>query len=222
MKKCKRCNVKVYENITICPLCRTVLTDIGGEVPGRTYPAIEVNQHKYNIVKRLFVFLSIISGLATVVTNYVTYSGVVWSAISVAAIIYFWIIMTYSIKRSTNIASKILVQVLCASILTVIMDYFIGYSGWSVNHVIPEIIILANISVLILVIINRMYWQTYILNQVIIAVFGLIPGILYLCGLIEVPLPTIIATGTSFTVLLGTIIFGDKSIKSELIRRFHF
>ncbi len=222
MKKCKRCNVKVYEETKICPLCRTVLTDIDRQAPERTYPSISVDPHKYNIIKRILVFLSIISGVTTAVTNYITYNGVIWSAISIAAIIYFWILVSYSIRRNTNMASKILVQVLCVSILTVIMDYSIGYSGWSVNHVIPEIIILANISVLILVIINRMYWQTYVLNQIIIAVLGFIPGILYLFGLIKVPMPSVIASATSLTVLLGTIIFGDKSIKSELIRRFHF
>ncbi|MDF2988421.1 MAG: hypothetical protein K0R50_3931 [Eubacterium sp.] len=221
MKKCKRCNVKVDEDTKICPLCRTVLTDMGGETVTRTYPSIKVDPHRYNIIKRMLIFLSILSGVTTAVTNYITYNGVVWSAISMAAIIYFWILVSYSIKRNTNMASKILVQVLCVSILTAIMDYSIGYSGWSVNHVIPEIIILANISVLILVIINRMYWQTYVLNQIIIAVLGFIPGILYLFGLIKVPLPSIVASATSFTVLLGTMIFGDKSIKSELKRRFH-
>lgn len=221
MKICKRCNVKINETIQICPLCRTVLTDIGGETAEHAFPIIKSDPHKYNIVKRIIIFLSVLVGVITAVTNYITYNGVVWSAISIGVIIYFWIIIPYYIKRNINLASKTLAQVMCLSALTVIMDYSIGYSGWSVNHVIPEIIILANISVLILVIINRMYWQTYVLNQIIIAFIGLIPGVLYLCGLIEIPLPTIFATGTSFTVLLGTIIFGDKSIKSELIRRFH-
>lgn len=221
MKKCKRCNVKVNENTEICPLCRTVLTDIDGVNAEQAYPFIRLNPHKYNIIKRSFIFLSIVSGVTAAITNYLLYNGVMWSVISITAIIYFWVIMTHSIKRNTNIASKILVQVLCAVILTVIMDYSIGYSGWSVNHVIPEIITLANISVLILVIINRMYWHTYVMNQIIIAVLGLIPGVLYLCGLIIIPIPTTIATATSIIVLLGTIIFGDKSIKSELIRRFN-
>ena len=221
MKKCKRCNIKVNENTDSCPLCRTILTSLNESDYKPTYPEIKLNPHKYNIIKRTFIFISILSGITTAITNYLTYNGVMWSVITITAIIYFWIMMAYSIRRNTNIASKILVQVLGAAILTVIMDYSIGYSGWSVNHVIPEIITLANISVLILVIINRMYWHTYVINQIIIAIFGLIPGILYLCGLINVPLPTVIATSTSVIVLLGTIIFGDKSIKSELIRRFH-
>lgn len=222
MKICKRCKVKIHEATDICPLCRTVLTDMGGELPERTYPDIEVNPHKYDVIKRMFLFISILSGVTTAVTNYLTYNGVVWSAISIGAIIYFWIILSYSIRRNANIASKILVQVLCLSGLTVVMDNAVGYTGWSVNHVIPEIIILANISVLILVMVNRMHWYTYVLNQLVIAFFGLIPGVLYLCGLIKIPLPAILATATSFTVLVGTMIFGDKTIKSELKRRLHF
>jgi hypothetical protein len=222
MKTCKRCKVNVEEDADICPLCRTVLTDIGGEKPDKTYPAIEVNSHKYNIIKRLFLFVSIISAVASVITNYLTYNGVMWSAITISAIIYFWVIMSYSIKRNRNIASHILVQVICVSILTVVMDNSIGYSGWSVNNVIPEIMILANVAVLVLVFTNRMYWHTYVINQIVIAICGLIPGILLLCGLITVHIPTIIATATSFLVLVIMIIFGDKTIKSELKRRFHF
>ena len=180
MKTCKRCKVNVQDDSNICPLCRTVLTNIDGEVLDKTYPTIEVSAHKYNIIKRIFMFVSILSAVASVVTNYLTYNGVIWSAITIAAIIYFWVIMTYSIKRNRNIASQILVQVLCASILTVIMDNAIGYVGWSVNYVIPEIMILANVAVLILVFVNRMYWNTYVINQIVIAICGLIPGVLFL------------------------------------------
>ena len=222
MKTCKRCNVKVVDDSNICPLCRTVLTNIDNENSEKTYPTIEVSPHKYDIIKRLFMLISIVSAVVSIVTNYLTYNGVIWSAITIAAIIYFWVIMTYSIKRNRNIASQILVQVVCASIITVIMDNAIGYVGWSVNHVIPEIIILANVAVLILVFVNRMYWNTYVINQIVIAICGLIPGVLFLCGLIKVPLPTILATATSFIVLVVMMIFGDKTIKSELKRRFHF
>lgn len=222
MKTCKRCRVNVKGDTVICPLCRTVLTDISGDRLDKTYPAIEVNSHKYNLIKRLFLFVSILFAVGSVITNYLTYNGVMWSAITISAIVYFWIIMSYSIRRNRNIASHILVQVICVSILTVVMDNSIGYSGWSVNNVIPEIMILANVSVLVLVFLNRMYWQTYVINQIVIAVCGLIPGILWICGLITDPILTIIATATSFLVLVIMIIFGDKTIKSELKRRFHF
>lgn len=222
MKICKRCKVNVRDDSNMCPLCRTVLTSSDDKTLNKTYPTIDVSVHKYNIIKRIFMFVSILSAVASVVTNYVTYNGVIWSAITIAAIIYFWVILTYSIKRNRNIASQILVQVLCTSIIIVIFDNAIGYIGWSVNHVIPEIMILANVAVLILVFVNRMYWNTYVINQIVIAICGLIPGVLFLCGLIDVILPTIMATATSFIVLVVMIIFGDKTIKSELKRRFHF
>jgi hypothetical protein len=222
MKTCKRCKVNIGEDTKICPLCRTVLSSIDGTKSDKIYPTIEVNLHKYNVIKRLFMFVSILSAVVSVITNYLTYNGVMWSLVTISAIIYFWIIMSYSIKRNRNIASHILVQLICTSILIVVLDYSIGYSGWSVNNVIPEIIIVANVAVLILVFVNRMYWHTYVINQIIIAICGLIPGILFLCGLITVIMPTVIATATSFLVLAIMIIFGDKTIKSELKRRFHF
>lgn len=222
MNYCKRCKVNVSDNTNICPLCKTVLDNTNGEETQDAYPAIEVNPHKYNIIKRTLLFVSILVAAASVVTNYLTYDAVLWSAITIAAIIYIWILMIYSVKRNTNIASQILIQVLCVSILSFIMDNSLGYIGWSVNHVIPEITILANVAVLVIVIVNRMYWYTYVLNQIVIAACGLIPGVLWLTGVIQVPLPSIIAMVTSFLVLVITIIFGDKTIKGELKRRFHF
>jgi hypothetical protein len=222
MKTCKRCKVDIRESNNICPLCRTVLTGTDDSRSETAYPRIEVNPHKYDIIKRLFVFISIVSAAASVITNYLTYDGVIWSAITIAVIIYFWVIMTYSIKRNINPAAHILLHLLCVSAITVIMDNSIGYIGWSVNYVIPEIFVIANVAVLILAFVNRMYWHTYVLNQIVIAICGLIPGVLYICGVISVPLPTIIATATSFIVLIVMAIFGDKTIKSELKRRFHF
>lgn len=222
MRTCKRCNIHIKDNTNICPLCKTVLTDHEGEEVQNIYPEIAVTPHKYDIIKRSMLFLSVLVACVSIITNYLTYNGVLWSLITIAAIIYLWIIMVYSIKRNRNIASQIMVQVLCVSIFSFIMDKSIGYIGWSVNHVIPEVTIVANVSVLVIVIVNRMYWHTYVLNQIVIAVSGLIPGILWLCGVIQVPLPTIVATVTSVLVLIITIIFGDKTIKSELKRRFHF
>ncbi|WP_110463124.1 DUF6320 domain-containing protein [Ruminiclostridium sufflavum] len=222
MKTCKRCRLSIGDETDICPLCRTVLTDMGGENPDTTYPEIEVNSHKYNIIKRLFLFVSILSAVVSTITNYMTYNGVMWSAITISAIIYFWVIIFYSIKRNRNITSHILVQVICVPILAVVMDNSVGYIGWSVNNVIPEIMILANVAVLVLVFVNRMYWHTYVLNQIVIAICGLIPGILLLCGVITAWIPAVIATATSFLVLVVMIVFGDKTIKSELKRRFHF
>lgn len=222
MKTCKRCNVKVLDNTHNCPLCKTVLTDFDGISADSIYPSVDVNVRRYNVIARIFIFLSIVGGIASVITNYITYNGIMWSLFTVAAILYGWAAIIHSIKHHINIASKILVQAIFVSILALIMDYVLGYSGWAVNYVIPNLFSIANIAVLIIIIVNRMNWNIYVLYQIAIALFGFIPIVLFLFGIINKPIITVIATVISSMTLLVAIIFGDKSVKSELKRRFHF
>ena len=222
MKTCKRCNVKVVDNTNNCPLCRSVLSDFDGITAESSYPPVDVDVRKYNLVTRIFLFLSIVGGITSVITNYLTYKGIMWSVLSVAAILYCWTIIIHSIKNHINVASKILLQAIFVSVLSVIVDFVLGYSGWAVNYIIPNLFSIANIAVLIIIIVNRMDWHNYVLYQIAIAFFGFIPIVLFLFGIIDKPLITVIATVVSVLTLLFAFIFGDKSVKSELKRRFHF
>lgn len=221
MKDCKSCKVKVFSNDNICPLCKTVLTG-SGEESEKTYPTISTNKSKYNLIIRIYLFLSIIGIVVTAVVNYLRYNGFMWSIIPTAAILYFWSIINHAIKHNVNIVYKIFIQTLCISILAVVIDMVIGYTGWSVNYVVPGLTSAANVTVLILVIINRMNWNNYILYQIAIIALGFIPIILLLCGIIYALWYTVISVGISFVILCGTIIFSDKNVKGELKRRLHF
>jgi hypothetical protein len=221
MKTCRRCHVKVTDDTNLCPLCRTVLSDFDGNQPESMYPDVDWNVRRYNVITRIFLFLSIVGGIAAVVTNYYTYHGVLWSILMVAAILYSWAVIIHSVKHHVNVAAKILVQALCASALVVIVDFVLGYDGWSVNYMVPSFFSLANLAVLIIITVNRMDWHNYVMYQLGIGLFGFVPIILFLCGLIDRPLITVIATGIASLTLIGTIIFGEKTVKSELQRRFH-
>lgn len=224
MKECKKCKVIVLDNSPICPLCKKVLA--GEELEGSSkreasYPEVDFDLHKYNIIIRAFLFISLVIAIGLGIINYLTYTGVIWSIIAVASILYFWLTITYSVIHSTNLASKILVQTIGAQVLTVIIDHVIGYQGWSVDFAIPGIIIMANLAILVLMTVNRMSWQSYFVYQIAIFVFSLIPVILFWQKVIKHPTLTFIASGLSLFILVGTIIFGDKNVKNELIRRFH-
>lgn len=222
MKTCRRCNVKVLDNTNNCPLCKTVLSDFDGSTSESIYPGVDVNVRKYNLITRIFLFLSIVAGTAAVITNYATYNGILWSVPTVAAILYCWAAIIYSIKNHINVASKILLQAVFGSVLAVIIDFVIGYSGWAVNYVVPNLFSAANIAVLIIIIVNRVNWHDYVMYQMSIAFLGFIPIVLFVFGIIDKPLITIIATAISALTLLTAFIFGDKEVKSELKRRFHF
>lgn len=222
MKSCNKCNVKILDDTNNCPLCKTPLTDFDGIVSENIYPKLEIKAKEYNFIKKIFFVFSLMCAAIAAFINYITYNGVLWSIILFAAILYIWAIIIRSIKNSMNVASKILEHAFFASILIVVIDNVLGYSGWAINYVIPELIILANIAIVILIIVNRMNWHNYVLYQIVIALFGFVPIILFLLKVIQKPLLSIIAAAFSAVTLLVTILFSDKSVKSELKRRFHF
>lgn len=231
MKKCNKCGIKITDETVICPLCQNVLDDVeeenttsdvtASEIGKTMYPQIEFNMHKFNIIFRLFLFLSIILSALLITVNYLTYSGVWWALISIGAIVYMWLTVFYSIRNDKNSAMKIVIQTLFGQLLTLLIDWSIGYSGWSINYAIPCIFMVANLAVLILMLVNFTNWQSYIMFQIIFVAFGFILIIFSLVKLITHPMLTFIAFGCSIVILSGTLIFGERSAKNELQRRFH-
>lgn len=232
MKKCSHCGIKILEDSIVCPLCKNVLESNIEENQKSTnlakpmeyipmYPVIEFDVHKFTIVFRLFLFLSIVLSSVLLLVNILSYKGEWWAIIGIGAIVYMWVTVIFSIQNNTNSALKILIQTLASQSLIVIIDWSLGYSGWSVNYAIPCILMAADLAVFILMLVNFMNWQSYIMFQIIFVIFSLIPIIFYLVGIITNPMLTFIAAACSLIILAGTLIFGERTAKNELKRRFH-
>lgn len=221
MKTCNNCKVHINDDTNFCPLCHEQLDDLSDTKKKGIYPPFKINEHKYHLVSKLVIALSIIVSISAMITNYLTYNGIAWSIISIAAIIYTWILVIHSITNEANIAKKLLEYTIFTSVLVVLIDLMVGYSGWSVNYVIPEFLILSNIGILILMIVNRMSWHDYVLYQMILMFFSIILLVLYFLNVVGHPLFTLLAASFSLAIFLSTLLFGDKSVKSELKRRFY-
>lgn len=230
MKKCRNCHVAILDNTRICPLCSSVLefpqTEAGtesqemGETAGM-YPDVKDTARKLNFLVRLYTFLAIVTEGGLIAINYVTFSGLWWSAISGIAILYFYITLRYSIQKNSGYLRVILTQVFCGVILTVGIDMIVGYRGWSVDFVAPGAILLIDLAVIILMLVNVANWQSYMLLQMLTVVLSVGMLILWRAGIVKVPVVTIIAAAVSAVLFVGTIIFGDRRAKNELKRRFH-
>jgi hypothetical protein len=101
------------------------------------------------------------------------------------------------------------------------IDYLTGYKGWSINFIYPAAVILVDLSIMILMIVNRRNWQSYMMLQILTILMSLIPVILLAVGIVTFPYLALIAFGVSVFLFLGTLIMGDQRAKTELKRRFH-
>lgn len=185
------------------------------------YPQIRYDQKRLKKLAVIFYGLLFFVGAILGVINYATYSGSLWSIIAIGLMAYTALTVEYSILRHANLASKILMQTVAAQVLLVALDHSTGYNGWSVNYGIPSTILFADLSVVFLILVNRMNWQSYFMYQIAITVFSFIPLILWAAGLLTRPFLALFTVTVTVIILAVTIMLGDRSVKTELKRRFH-
>lgn len=222
MKRCKHCQVDILDDTFTCPLCKRVLSGDEEGMPDRSmYPEVDFDKKKFSGIKNGFFLLAGLLVLIMILINYLTYNGFLWSVIVMASVIYLVMTVSYSVIHHANPAAKIVVETVGGGILVVIIDYLTGKSGWSMDYVIPGLILIADLAIIVLMIVNRMNWYSYVMYQVIITVLSLIPLILFFTGYVRHPLVVFISSGISVLIVIITMTFGDKNGKNELMRRFH-
>lgn len=185
------------------------------------YPVI---QHGESIWKKLVL---VCYGVLAVVAlflglvNIATYDGLWWSGIAIPGIAYVGLTLRYSILRHANLGKSLLIETIGMQILLVMIDRVLGFEGWSVNYAVPGTILFADAAVVLLIVVNRLNWQSYFMYQIAITVFSFIPLILWAAGLVTHPAMAIITVILTVGILALTIFLGDRRFKNELIRRFH-
>lgn len=227
MKKCRNCKVTIIDPVLVCPLCHSVLENNIDEakqkqkmIP-RMYPDVKESTKILNFIVKLYTFLAIVVQAVLFIINYLRFSGLWWSAISGIGILYFYITLRYSIQKNSGYQRIILTQIICGVILSIGVDFIIGYHGWSVNFIVPIGILLLDLAIVILMIINTSNWQSYILLQLLTVLLSVVILLLWKVGIIQYPILTVIAAAISIVMFVGTLIFGDRRAKNELKRRFH-
>lgn len=228
MNRCRTCNVRIVDDTLICPLCNSVLVvehkagkDKTQKRKSGMYPNVRTVTRNLNFIIKLYMFLAIVLEAGLIIINYLTYNGIRWSAISGIAILYFYMTLRYSVQKNNGHKGVLFMQVIGGVIVTVFIDFIMGYRGWSVDYVLPSAILLLDLSIIIMMLVNIENWQSYILFQLLNVVFSIAILILWKTGVSHFPILTFIAAGLSTVFFIGTLIFGDRTAKNELKRRFH-
>lgn len=191
------------------------------EVSYGSYPVIEYDKSKWK--KLVYLFYGVLAAVAIVLglVNIATYDHLWWSGIAIPGIAYAGLTVRYSILRHANLGKTVMIETLGMQALLVMIDWVLGYEGWSVNYAVPATILFADVAVVFLIIVNRLNWQSYFMYQIAITIFSFIPLILWAAGLVTRPLMAVITVVLTVLILGMTIILGDRGVKNELIRRFH-
>lgn len=184
------------------------------------YPK-KINANNSEKITKIMLAISIVIAIILTIINKLTSPNVTWAALANGGIVYIWVIVIYSIHRNVNIAGHVLVQTIAVSLLTVFIDYRLGFKGWSLSLAIPIILIVANTAMLILTIVSHKKYLRYAIYQFFILIFSILPAILIGERIVTEPIMGIIATGISILNLVITIILSAKDLEEAIKRKFH-
>lgn len=203
-----------------CPLCHHVL-EPGGEQEENRYPdAIQVTR-QFRFLENLVLFLSIVTACVLATVNYMVNPQVPWSLIAALILLYANAVLKMAVVGRSGYLFKTLMLAAIAVFVLLGIDYLTGYSRWSLDYVLPAGILAIDLLLLVLVLVNRRNWQSYMMAQILMILLSLIPEVLYLTEVIHFPYLAWAALGASVFLFLGTLILGDQRARTELKRRFH-
>ena len=220
MSKCVKCNVIIKDDSERCPLCQHVLTrDV--EPEENVYPdAIHVTK-KFRFWENLFLFLSLVLSAGVIVCNQWLYPTVSWGLVVILILVYANAVIRLAITGRSGYLFKTFSLLILAVFFLLGIDYLTGYHKWSLDYVLPACLILADITILILMLVNRRNWQSYMMTEILVMLLSLIPVILWLFEVIVFPYLVWVAVAASVFLFLGTLILGDRRARTELRRRFY-
>ena len=219
MSRCRQCKLEILDETERCPLCSTVLEHtIAVE---NMYPNAKVKTRKWVFMSKVYLFTAIVLEVILFGINYVDKYKIGWSLIAGLILLYGYLVIQFAILGQAGHRIKI-VLLACITIVTMILlDFLIGYEGWSVNYAFPSLVILLDIGISVLMLVNRRNWQSYIMWQILMLLVSGGMVLLFIFGIITEPHVTGVAVLCSVFLFLGTIIFGDRRARVEVQRRFH-
>lgn len=219
MRYCKTCKINYDTDLEHCILC-------GGD--------LEIGEHDHSVYKfkkaskkpksnfffRLFIFLNIMSILVTLGLDYIDGLPLSWSLIVSATNIYTVILLVILANPNFWVSKFTKIVIFTISVI-IIIGLSIRDRSWAIDIVFPLAILSTMFMLTILIITNRKKWFDYFSSLLVLTIFGLVPGLLFIFNVLEVTWPSIVCVIYSIITLLGMIFLPSKNAREEFKRRFH-
>ena len=216
MTKCNKCNVELDTISDVCPLCNSEIKNKDTS----SYPFIKNNLTKSSLMKKIF-FINCIICIIIILINYFCTPNIKWSIFVVIQLILTYFIFCKILTGRNKIIRLLFMLNFIICIISIFWDYYVGFSGWSINYVFPSLCISYGIFMIILRFINYFAFKentSYIYLNVCIA---FIPLLLVKLEMITFPLLAIISFAMGVINILILIIFGWSNFKEDIRKKLH-
>ena len=169
---------------------------------------------------QIFSFLCIVLAVSSCMINYILDKKISYAGFVTVGCFCTWLVVTVGYKKRRNLLKNSMWQLVIVSIIAVLWDYWTGFRGWSVDLLIPLASIAVLCSVPVIAKIRHLEQEEYLFYFVQISVYGLIPFLLLLFGIVKLPYPSVICSGISFLSLIWIAIFRGKELIQEVHKKF--
>lgn len=221
MNRCTECEIITAENT--CPLCHKVLNGYGSAEDTRAYPVYDQQEYKTRArISRLAIIGGILATLICFAVNLIVMPHFLWVFYVAVAIFYLLVSLNHTILSASHLGGKITAQVISLTILLLVIDGMSGSVQWSVNYVVPFVIITGILLVSMIMIKVRMNWTGYISFLLMMIVLGFLPLILYFSGVADVLWPSVSAASFGVVTFIAMLLVANQAFMTQLGRRFHF
>lgn len=223
MKECINCHIQLRDFQKECPFCHEKFAP-KGEAP--FYPAYDYKKLsvRQRIFPRIVAFLAIFISAVSVFINVLTWRGYphLWSIFVVGGAMYLWLTIGNTILSKMHGGGKIILQTISLSALAVLIDLFSGFHRWSVNIVVPFIVIAHTLLITIIVFAKKMLWNAYIGYTITMLFLCFFPILLFVCRVATSFWACALSGLYALLTLAAMFIFARKDMKDQFVSRFHF
>ena len=184
------------------------------------YPK-RLNSRNGELAIKIIEICVIVISIILVIINRLVTPSLYWSHLSIAGMIYALLAASYSIRNGRSISGHVVVHSILASIITIYIDYRLGFNGWSLRIAVPIIIMIANFTMFIVTIFNYKRYGRYAVNQLVTLLFSVIANIYIYTKMHSYSVLAIIAMAISSVNFLLSIILCFRDLKEEVIKKFN-
>lgn len=218
---CPDCGVQIGGS-NICPLCHKIVTEDKNIVINSNYPAKGPKRPLplHLSPKTAYLVLAIIASIVCIAVCYLVPSPALWCWFIVPVLFYGYFVIGNTIFSKTEIGAKIFMQGVCLVALSYIYDA-VFKTKFATDYCLPIIIsVMIAICAICLIVLHKNN-RTLFVSCNLISLFGIIPIILYACGVTNVLIPAVIAVSLGGLTLLCSLIFGLNKLREQIAKVFH-
>lgn len=224
MKRCNKCNIDFNTDRKSCPFCRSILEEVT-ESNHQPYPKYQEVSKKKRIVEKIFIFLSLIAVIVSIVSNYYDYVAghtYLWSLIVLIGVIFLWVFIRGIIISNRYFAQRFLFVILLLELMFIsieLIDIKYLHLDWSLTYMLPFLSIAYLFTLSLYAIISPRRFADFFIYMILISLASIAEILLVVFNKVSVDWPILASSLFGLFVLVGMFLFPTKTSKEELKKR---